>query len=234
MKNKLFKLTLFIAALFIFGCTSSDDGFPSESSSENEMSTPDLEKFYDMIVLGNTKLNDDTLFKGENNGNGVEIVAFYSNDGFWTASFPIMDKGGILTHWCVIVFPQNGEDRALVFSETEMMVNFNSHDARMFIITSDWEQVVYSNWGEEDVSGLYKGRGKTGYVHPEWAPNAYYWGPFAPVIGDDNYIFHIKSTLYPTNGGGNPWNYSSESETVEFSYTLNGQNGKMKQTSTIR
>ena len=65
MKIKLYQLTLFITALFIFGCTSSDDDFGSESSSANEMSAPDYQKIYDMGYLGNAKLNDDNLFKGD-------------------------------------------------------------------------------------------------------------------------------------------------------------------------
>ena len=225
MKIKLYRLTLFITALFILGCTSSDEEPEMQSVKQNEISEFEYSKMIDRI---NDMYNSDnrTLNKSGNNGKGVEHVAFYSDGGIWAADFPILDEDGIMTHIVHILFPQNGEDRALVFNETEMMVNFTSHDPRLFI-DEFGVGIIYDNWCEAETSGLYKGRGKTEYASKPGNPDVYWWGPFAPVEGSDNYIFHIKATLTagPCNVNGEP---------VAFSYTYQGQNGKIRQTSTIR
>lgn len=237
MKTKLYQLTLFITALFIFGCTSSDDDLPSENSSTIKQTEPVFMKFHDLIQQETAKLNDNGLFKSENNGNGVKMAAFYSNDDVnWFADFPIYDKDGNLTQLLTIRFPQNGEDRALVFDDTHMMVNFNSHDPRMIIWDPSTGAVTYSNYCEENVSGFYKGRGKTEYWIPEWEPNIYFWGPYAGTEGDDNYIFNIKSTLYPASGYiyDNWCSDSPISGSVDISYTYQGQNGEIRQTFTMR
>jgi len=113
-----------------------------------------------MLQLENAKLNENGISskpssKSENNENGVKLVAFYSDDGIWGANFPIYDKDDKddkekVTHWVNIVFPQNGEDRALVFNETEMMVNFTSHDPRIRIWDTEKRVWIYSNWCEAD------------------------------------------------------------------------------------
>jgi len=238
MKIKLYQLTLFITTLFIFGCTSSDDNFDSESLSANEMSAPDYQKIYDMGYLGNAKLNDDNLFKGGNNGNGVISVAFYSNAGLWWAEFPIYNKGGDLTHLLIVDFPQNGEDRALVFSETEMMVNFNSHGPRMFLVELG-VGITHSNHCDEDRNGIYKGRVKTTYNGYDLSEpsdgiiDLYHWGPNAEgTVMDKNFIFHIKSTLTDAHSF-NPNFCPDPTESIEFSYTFQSANGKIRQTSSL-
>ncbi len=238
MKIKLYQLTLFITALFIFGCTSSDDGFDSESSSVNEMSAPDYQKIYDMRYLGNAKLNDDNLFKGVNNGNGAISVAFYSNTGLWWAVFPIFDKDGNQTHDLWVDFPQNGEDRALVFSETEMMVNFNSHGPRMFLVEFG-VGITHSNHCDEDRNGTYKGRVKTTYNGYDLSEpsdgiiDLYHWGPNAlGTVMDKNFIFHIKSTLTDAHSF-DPDLCPDPTESIEFSYTFQSANGKIRQTSSL-
>ena len=224
MKTKFLTLIVLTLLLMVSCQSESDDGMDSESTFANEIPSHNIERF--MEIIGNTKSNDNALNKSENNGNGVYIVPFYSDDGRWRAFFPIEGL-----KYMVLEFPQNGEDRALVFSETEMMVNFTSHDPQMYLYEFSTGQ-LYSNWCEPDASGLFKGRGKTGYVRPDWAPNAYFWGPFAPVEADDNYIFHIKATLHPTFVSHPCATVLDES--IDFSYTLNGQNGKVKQTSSIK
>jgi len=229
MKIKLYELTLFITALFIFGCTSSDEEAEMHSVKQNEITEMEYSKMIDRI---NDIYNSDNraLNKSGNNGKGVKHVAFYSDDGIWSADFPIFDKDGNLTHIVHINLPQNGEDRALVFNETDMMVNFTSHDPRMYIYEFG-KGVIYDNWCEADRSGLFKGRGKTEYVavdrDGDGVTDFYWWGPYAPVDGDKNYIFHIKATLTaePCNVNGDP---------VAFSYTYQGQNGNVRITSSIQ
>lgn len=234
MKSKVLQLILFVSILILSTCASSDNDFPSESLSKIKQPAPFTMKFHDLIQQVTIKLNENALFKNENNGNGVKIVAFYSDDGFWLADFPIYNKRGETTQILTIAFPQDGVDKALVFSETDMMVHFTSHDPRLYIWDTETSAVVYSNWCEEDRSGLYNGRGKTGYVNPNWEQKAFFWGPFAPLEGDDNYIFNIKATLYPVSGKiyepGVVCKYSPLSESVAISYTFQGQNGKIRQT----
>ena len=240
MKTKILTLTV-LALLLMASCQSeNDDGFDSKSASANEMSAPDYQKIYDMRYLGNAKLNDDNLFKGDNNGNGAISVAFYSESGtgLWFAEFPIFDKGGNQTHVLVVDFPQNGEDRALVFSETEMMVNFNSHGPRMFLVEFG-VGITHSNHCDEDRNGIYKAKVKTTYNGYDLSEpsdgviDLYHWGPFARgTVMDKNFIFHIKSTLTDAHSF-DPNECPDPTESIEFSYTLQSANGKIRQTSSI-
>ena len=227
MKTKFLTISLTLTLLLIFGCTSSDDESTLENIKKDDIINTEYSKIIDRI---NVRYNSDnrTLNKSTNNGKGVKHVAFYSDgEGFWVAEFPILNENGFITQVVVIQFPQNGEDRALVFNETEMMVNFTSHNPRLFIFDFSKGVVTYDNWCEEETTGLFKGRGKTEYASYPDDPNVYWWGPYAPVEGSDNYIFHIKATLTSDvcNVDGEP---------VEFSYTYQGQNGKIRQTSSIR
>lgn len=227
MKNRLITISLTFAMVFIFGCTSSDDEAILESVKKDNIVNMEYSKIIDHF---NDRYNSDnhTLNKSANNGKGVKHVAFYSDGAdTWWAEFPILDENGIMTQVVVIQFPQNGEDRALVFNETEMMVNFISHHPRLFIFDFARWEVIYDNMCEEETSGLYKGRGKTEYASYPGDPNVYWWGPYAGVEGSDNYIFHIKATLTPGE-------CNRDGEPVAFSYTYQGQNGKIRQTSSIR
>ena len=203
----------------------SDDGMDSKSTFANEIPAHDLERVFDIIE--NTKLNDNAFGKSDNNGNGVYIVPFYSDDGRWRAFFPITD-----TRYMVLEFPQNGEDRALVFSETEMMVNFTSHDPRLYIVDLVEEAIIYDNWCDPDSSGLYKARIITTYIpvdrDGDGVIDFYWWGPNAPgTVMDKNGIFHVKATLTagPCNVDGEP---------VAFSYTIQAKNGRQVITTTMR
>lgn len=235
MKIKLYQLTLFITALFIFGCTSSDDDFDSETTFANENRSNEINIF--MEIIENAKSNDNALNKREYNGNGVYIVPFYSDSpegSEWFAFFP-MSESETESVYMILEFPRNGEDRALVFSETEMMANFTSHDPRLFIIDFATGEILYDNWCDPDRSGLYKGRMKTTYVGRDlYAPfdgviDNYWWGPDngSGTTQDKNGIFHVKATLTagPCNVDGEP---------IAFSYTLQVKNGRLAINTTMR
>lgn len=235
MITKLLKLILFVGILFIFGCTSSDDGIDSETTFANENRSYEIEIF--MEIIENAKSNDNALKKSGNNGNGVYIVPFYSDSpegDEWFAFFP-MSESETESVYMILEFPRNGEDRALVFSETEMMANFTSHDPRLFIIDFATGEILYDNWCDPDRSGLYKGRIKTTYVGRDlYAPfdgviDNYWWGPDngSNTTQDKNGIFHVKATLTagPCNVDGEP---------VAFSYTLQIKNGRLAINTTMR
>lgn len=236
LKQYIMKKLIYLLSLSLLVCMScSKDGLQVENEVANEMYLPDYQNTIDRIQMEIAKSNENgaqsrSSGENENNGNGVKIVAFYSNGGFWTAQFPVFDKDGNLTHFFEIAFPQNGEDRALVFNDTEMMVNFTSHDPQMYLVDLRDGQ-VYSNWCEEDRSGIYTARGKTGYASLPGNPDVYWWGPNSPTTGDDNYIFHIKATLSPIFGSLCDTDLT---ESIDFSYTFQGQNGEIRQTSSIK
>jgi hypothetical protein len=225
MKKKFLTLTVLTLLLMVSCQSESDDGMDSKSTFANEIPSHDIERF--MEIIGNTKSNDNALNKSGNNGNGVHIVPFYSDDGRWWAFFPITD-----TRYMVLDFPQNGEDRALVFSETEMMVNFTSHDPRLYIIDFATGEILHDNWCDPDRSGLYKARIITTYIpvdrDGDGVIDFYWWGPNAPgTVMDKNGIFHVKATLTagPCNVDGEP---------VAFSYTIQAKNGRQVITTTMR
>ena len=241
MKIKLYQLTLFITALFIFGCTSTDDELEMQSVNQHEISKTEYSKivdhFDDIYYSINNAPNNSALYKSENNGNGVYIVPFYSDspeDRKWAAFFP-MSESATESVYMLLEFPRNGEDKALVFSETEMMANFTSHDPRLFIIDFATEEILYDNWCDPDRSGLYKGRIKTTYVGRDlYAPfdgaiDNYWWGPDndSGTELDKNGLFHVKATLTagPCNVDGEP---------VAFSYTLQVKNGRLAINTTMR
>ena len=222
-----------IVALCMFGCSASDDELQVENEVANEMSTFDFDRV-PFMLQGENGISNKTSSKSDNNGNGVYIVPFYSDSGRWYAEFPIYDQDQNLTHVLVVDFPPNGEDRALVFSETEMMVNFTSHGPRMFLFELG-VGVTYANWCE-DRDGIYKARAKTEYIpvdqNNDGKVDFYWWGPYTnpPTEMDKNFIFHIKSTLYPTFG--HPC-LTDLTESIDFSYTYQSANGKIRQTSSI-
>ena len=229
-----------IVALCMFGCSASDDELQIENEVANEMSALDFERVHDMIQLENAKLSSKSTSKSKNNGNGVYSVPFYSNNlgrNIWYAFLPIQDENQNLTHWLVIDFPQNGDDRAIVFSETEMMVNYTSHGPRMYIFEPG-VGVVYSNWCDENKKGIYTIRGRTTYIpvdqDSDGVVDYYWWGPNAPgTVTDKNFLIHVKSALTDT------FPFSQEgcidpTESVDFSYNYQAQNGKIKLSSTIK
>ena len=85
MKNLIACLLLLIA----FGCSPSDDELELQSEVQNEITEFDFNKMFDAINLADSKLNGNVFNKdenskasteGENNGNGVYFVPFYSNN----------------------------------------------------------------------------------------------------------------------------------------------------------
>jgi hypothetical protein len=224
------KKLIYLLTLSLFVCLSCSKDEPIEIVNQDEMSALEFERVPFMIQAENAKLNDNSLRKSENNGNGVYIVPFYSDDGRWYAEFPIYDQDQNLTHAIIIDFPPNGEDRALVFSETEMMVNFTSHGPRILIYEFGVGYTYYNYCYEDNRDGIYKGRGKTEYIPVDRDGDGnidfYYWGPYAGTTADKNYIFHFKSTLTSTSA-------ECGDSTIDFSYTYQSANGKLRITSSL-
>jgi hypothetical protein len=228
MKN----LTTCLLTLIIFGCTPSNDELQLETGFDNEMSQIDYEEIYDMIQIENAELNATSLEKGVNgkssNGKGVYFVPIYSDDIFnWVIIWAVPETSLIM----FIDFPKDGDDRAIVFSEDEMMANFTIQGPRLALRdTENWPSIKYANYCEENKTGLFKLRARTTYNavdrDNDGTIDFYHWGPGAPDTElDKNFLMHVKSTL--TNACNDP------TEIVDFSLTLQLQNGRLRETATI-
>lgn len=106
------------------------------------------------------------MLKSENNGNGVYIVPFYSNNligSIWFTELSIYDKNQNLTQVFLIDFHKMVKIEPSCLVNLKMMVNFISDDPRMFIYDIGAGKITYSNWCDDHRSGLYKGRASTAW-----------------------------------------------------------------------
>ena len=127
MKNKV--LVMSIMALCMFGCSESDDKLQSESEFANEMSNSKLIAKY--IKGEEDQMSGKELSNGDNNGNGVYFVPFISNAReYWTLAWPVPNTSLVM----YVEYPQDGNDRLLMFSGEEMMINWTSQEPRLFIV----------------------------------------------------------------------------------------------------
>ena len=236
------KLVTCLLTLIIIGCSPSNDELQIEAQFGNEMSQIDFEKIYNVIdferaIEEKNSINSKPSSENGNNGNGVFFVPFYSNylgGNIWYAVLQIPETSLFI----FIDFPQDGDDRAIVFSEDEMMVNFTSQGPRMFIrdAAQGWK-VVYSNWCDENKTGLYKIRGRTTYIpvdqNNDGVVDFYWWGPNAQGTElDKNFLIHIKSALTNSHSWS-PEGCIEPTENVDLSYTIQAQNGRLRETATI-
>jgi hypothetical protein len=234
MKN----LIICLLILLVFGCIRSNDELQLETGFDNKMSQIDFENIYNVIDFEKeiAKKNGLNSKSSGENGNGVYIVPFYSNNlngNTWFAIFQIPETSLFI----FIDFPQDGDDRAIVFSEDEMMVNFSSQGPRMFIrdAAQGWK-IVYSNWCDENKTGLYQMRGRTTYIPVDQDNDGtidfYWWGPNAPgTVVDKNFIMHIKSTL--TDAHSFNGNCPATTEEVDLNYVLQLQNGRLRESGSL-
>lgn len=230
-------LITILLVLLIFGCSPSDN--VTELQIEfDDMSTFDYDRISDMIRIENTKLNNVTAKTGGNskiiseNRNGVYFVPIYSNDirphVSWFMVWPVPDTSFMM--WATL--PKDGEDRAIVFSENEMMVNLTTQGPPVALRDlANGNRIKYANWCEENKTGLLKVRGKTTYnaidQDNDGTIDLYHWGPNAQgTVLDKNFIMHVKSAL--TNKCTDP------TEMVDLNLILQVQNGRLRETATIK
>lgn len=227
-----------LLALLIFGCSPSENEAELQSEFVDEMSSFDL-KVYDMIQAESAKTNSGSSAKNESSKlvnedeNRVYIAPMYSNDirpGITWFAYLYVPETSLLMR---IDFPKNGDDRVIVFSENEMMVNFTSQGPRILLFDlENGGRVKYGNWCMENQTGLYTMRGNSTYnaidQDNDGTIDLYHWGPNAEGTEiDKNFLIHVKSTL-TSNRCADP------TGNVEFSYILQSQNGRLRETATIK
>ncbi len=152
MKNKVLIFTLLITALFIFGCTSTDDEPILESVKQNEITNMEYSKMMDYMK---DQYNSDNgaLNKGKNNGNGVQWVLQYSGSPYYpgfTSSITIPNTNMVI----YTAYPLEGDDVAKIQGEW-MMTNWNLTEPRVFIadFSNGPPVVLFSNWCDEIRTG---------------------------------------------------------------------------------
>ncbi len=216
MKIKLYKLTLFITALFIFGCTSSDEDIEMQTIQQNEIITAQPGPF-DYFRTTHEVLNK----KGGGKDPKPYWTAEYSNwlneQGDIGASFLI--PGTTLVY--IYDYPNNGEDRIHVNGEYGH-ITWNIKEPYVWVVDISTGIMIYSNACEENRTGFFK-ETLSGLVFEEdrsgdgtidvWQIRANHPESDANV--------HIKTTLTDAQSDHEPWNFDWYGGCVESSTEVN-------------
>jgi len=231
------KLTTYLMLpMLLFVCMSCSKDEPIETVNQDEfLKYKDITEF----ILNQNANSANDLKRGDNNGNGVFFVSAFS-DAFpgTTWAFGIPGTNSVV----YIDDPSDGRDRAIVMSDTEMMLNWNIQDPRLFVVDFNDGLVKYSNWCDENKKGLYQIRGKVGYTpydldgDGEYDIYAY---NFNPANNDKNGVLHIKAEMndsqvsdpfiYPQQG-----NCRTATEDVKMNYLSRSANGVLTTEVTFR
>lgn len=222
-----------LLALLIFGCSPSENETKLQNKTQNEITDIEFKKVIETIRLENTKLNSTASNKGDNSkasneadNRGVYFVPIYSNDvrpGVrWYIPWPIPNTNLDM----IVFFPQNGDDRALVFSENEFMANYNIQGPTVYIWDNDINAIKYSNFCDDNKTGIYSMRWKAEYLaidqDRDGVNDIYLWGqPWQST--NKNGRMHVKTTL--TNTHSFSGNCPTPTEEVDFSFVLQTHNG---------
>jgi len=228
MKIKLYKLTLFITALFIYGCTSSDDIEMDNTLQDNvemqnvDNNTPPIIGRAEFMKLLKEKYNSVGLNKkGNTKGDkpywAAEYSWFFTEQGQITGAFLI--PGTDLVY--IYDYPINGEDRIHVKGDWGHMT-WNIKQPKVFIYSITTGLVVYSNWCEENRTGFFK-ENLSGLIR-EYSfgttdeTNVWRIG-VGPIWNPDSHgNVHIRTTL--TDGqNSEAWVYPTQGEDCRESTT---------------
>ena len=227
MKN----LITCLFALIIFGCTSSDDELQFQNDLQTGITESEFNRIIDIINSEDSKLNDNSLNKGDTNkepnegDNGVYFVPIYSNNvynGIWYIVWAIPNSDLEV----IVDFPQNGDDRAIVFSENEFMANYTIQGPRVFIWDKANAEVKYSNFCDDNKTGIYSMRTKAEYLpidqDGDGVTDIYLWGQRWQST-DKNGRMHVRTTL--TDAHSFRGDCPMPTEEVDFSFVLQTHNG---------
>lgn len=226
--KKLFYL--FLVPFFVFVSCSDDEQFesPDQSKSQDVITANEFNNMIDAINLADSNLNSKTSTKDKNE-NGVYLVPIYSNDvrpwATWYIPWDIPNS----TLTVFVDFPQNGDDRALVFSENEFMANYTIQGPTVLVMDRATGNVMYSNYCDDSKSGVYSMRAKAEYLaidqDGDGVTDIYLWGqPWQTV--DKNFRMFVKTTL--TDAHSFSGDCPNSTKEVDFSFTLQIQSGRPK------
>lgn len=236
MVNKFLKLALFLVILFTLGCTSSDDEPQIQGLDQNNNSPMEFSKIMDYIK-NNDNSDNGALNKGENNGNGVYFVPFISGAFTeWTLTWDVPNTNLVM----LLEYPQDGNDRLLIFSGEEMMINWTSQEPRIFITDYADGKVKYSNWCDENKTGFYHINGKSTWspvdIDGDGKTDIYAWN--LSTLGK-NFNMKVKTTLTDSQISDTwVWPVQGEcreaTEKVEFTYKGSLSNGRFTESATFK
>jgi hypothetical protein len=233
LKQYIMKKLIYLLILSLLVCMSC-------SQEETEiMSQEDLSKYEGIIEFFKDQQGNPTneFNRGGNKGNGVYFVPFISGAiEEFTLSF-IIPNTNLLA---ILEYPQNGEDRLLIFSGEEMMINWTSQEPRLFIVDLNNGIVKYSNWCDENKTGFFHMNGKSTWypfdIDGDGETDIYGWNE--ATLGK-NFNIRIKTTLTDSQLSYN-WEYPVQGDcriaTEEVTLYFNGQlkNGIYTESATLR
>lgn len=223
MINKFLKLSLFVVALFIFGCTSSDDEPEIQGLDQiNETEIGQAQLFDNLRELYNA--DNGALHKPQGGKDikpywAAEYSYFFTEQGWIVGAFRIPNSDLVY----VYDYPINGEDRIHVQGDWGHMT-WNDKEPKVFIYDLNTGLTVYSNWCEENRTGFFQenlsglideydfsGDGETDVWRIGVGPNH---NP------DSHGEVHIKTTL--TDGQiSQPWVWPVQGECKEATTEVN-------------
>jgi len=233
MKNKV--LVMSIVALCMFGCSESDDKLQSESEVANEV--PDFKLINEFVKGKVDQMSSKGSSKDDNNGNGVYFVPFISNAfPHEMLAWPVPDTSLVM----YLEYPQDGNDRLLIFSGEEMMINWTSQEPRLFIVDLADGIVKYSNWCDENKTGFYHINGKSTWfpvdIDGDGETDIYGWNLNTL---DKNFNLKLKTTLTDSQISDTwVWPVQGDcriaTEEVKFSYKSSLSNGIFTESATFK
>lgn len=226
--KKLIKYIMVMALLFI-GCQKDDIG----SANQEELTGIDFKEITEFILDQQGNLNS----KGLNNGNGIYFVPFISNA---TENWTLVQQVPNTSLLSFLEYPQEGEDRLIIFSGDEMMVNWTTQEPRLFMTDLNDGIVKYSNWCDENKTGFYHINGKSTWfpvdLNGDGETDIYGWDT---TTLDKNFNMKVKTTLtdsqisdtwvFPVQG-----DCRAATEEVEFSYQAKLSNGTFTESATFK
>lgn len=230
---------MMFSLLFIYMSCNVDEQIDSNDEqieSVNQDDMPNYKQIAQYIIGVEDQTSSKSLNKENNNGNGVYFVPFISNDKTnWTLAWLVPNTSLVM----YVEYPQNGNDRLLIFSGEEMMVNWSTQEPRLFMVDLADGIVKYSNWCDENKLGFYHFNGKSTWypidINGDGETDIYGWN--ASTL-DKNFNIVLKTTLtdsqisdtwiYPVQG-----ECRSATENVEFNYHSQSRNGAFTETATF-
>ncbi len=204
MKNKLFKLTLFIAALFIFGCTESDEDIEMQNVQNENIQIEGVQEFRD-VVLESLYSNDGSLNKINGDKKNKPFRTFeYSN--YYTEQGEITGSALIPGTSLLIIWDYPIEKDRMTVNGDIGHINWNIREPRVFVVDFADGLVKYSNWCEDKRAGFFKETlsGKVQFINVDkdgrWIEGDGNDGPYdvyriQPGLEDSFYYSHIRTVL---------------------------------------
>jgi hypothetical protein len=227
------KKLIYLLTLSLFVCMS------CSTEGTEIMEQDDLSKYKEVNDFFKAQQSNpaNELHRGGNNGNGVYFVPFISEAiEEWTLAWLVPNTSLVM----YLEYPQNGEDRLLIFSGEEMMLNWTSQEPRLFMVDLNDGIVKYSNWCDENKTGFYHINGKSTWypvdLDGDGETDIYGWNE---TTTGKNFNWRVKTTLTDSQIS-DTWVYPVQgvcrtaTEEVAFDFKGQSRNGIDTESATFR